>query len=174
MPKLKYAGAKSGPVGETAFASETGITWFPGTVKNVSDALAQRMLQHPDVFALAGDKEPESDGDATAEAIEQPAPAVVVQQADEDEKLTPAQRRIAAFAAADAAGDTPPVNPTVIEPGAQTQDGPAPVNPVLLAPGSTVAQATELAPGMTVAQSAPVAAKKAAPAKKSAAKAKGK
>jgi hypothetical protein len=105
MPKLKYAGLKKGPLGETAFSHETGISWFPGTVKNVPHALAVRMLNHPDVFQVAADDEPEDDGDASTpvEAAAAPAPAVVVPKdpPEEDDPLTPAQQRMAQFAAGD-------------------------------------------------------------------------
>lgn len=48
--KIKYVGLK--PDGETAFSSETGITWFPGDSFDVSDKHGQKMLNHPDVFAI--------------------------------------------------------------------------------------------------------------------------
>ena len=54
MTKLKYVGLKQD--GETAFSTETNITWFPGSVEDVPDAVAERMLKHPDVFAV--DDEP--------------------------------------------------------------------------------------------------------------------
>lgn len=47
--QIKYVGLKEE---ETAFSSETGITWFPGSSHPVPDNLARRMLQHPDVFEL--------------------------------------------------------------------------------------------------------------------------
>jgi hypothetical protein len=47
--KLKYVGLKEE---ETAFSPETGITWTPGSSHEVPDAIAKRMLAHPDVFAL--------------------------------------------------------------------------------------------------------------------------
>lgn len=53
MIKLKYVGAKTD--GERAFKDETGIEWFPGAVEAVSEAMATKMLKHPDVFALADD-----------------------------------------------------------------------------------------------------------------------
>jgi hypothetical protein len=49
--KIKYVGVK--PDGETAFKSETGVTWFPGTCEDVTVAMAAKMLKHPDVFAEA-------------------------------------------------------------------------------------------------------------------------
>lgn len=49
--KIKYVGAKLD--GEDAFKDRTGITWMPGSSHEIADAqLAQRMLQHPDVFAV--------------------------------------------------------------------------------------------------------------------------
>lgn len=47
--KIKYVGVKQD--GETAFKSETGITWLPGSSEDVPVALAVKMLKHPDVFA---------------------------------------------------------------------------------------------------------------------------
>lgn len=50
--KIKYVGAKID--GETAFANLSGIErWMPGDSFDVKDGVATRMLQHPDVFALA-------------------------------------------------------------------------------------------------------------------------
>lgn len=54
MTKLKYVGLKQD--GETAFSAETQITWFPDTVEDVAAPIAARMLNHPDVFALADDE----------------------------------------------------------------------------------------------------------------------
>lgn len=48
--KLKYVGLKTD--GESAFSPETGITWMPGDSREVRDVVAQRMLNHPDVFAV--------------------------------------------------------------------------------------------------------------------------
>lgn len=50
--KIKYVGLKTD--GETAFARDAGITaWLPGDSIEISDPrVAQRMLQHPDVFAV--------------------------------------------------------------------------------------------------------------------------
>lgn len=48
--KIKYVGAK--PDGETAFSDKTGITWHPGDVHEVKEAVAAAMLKHPDVFAI--------------------------------------------------------------------------------------------------------------------------
>lgn len=48
--KIKYVGLK--PDGETAFSSETGITWFQGDSFDVNDKHGQKMLKHPDVFAI--------------------------------------------------------------------------------------------------------------------------
>lgn len=49
--KIKYVGVKLD--GETAFASESGIAmWLDGDSHEVKDALAAKMLKHPDVFAL--------------------------------------------------------------------------------------------------------------------------
>lgn len=51
MPKIKYVGVKED--GETAFSREPGApaVWMPGDSFDVSEALAKKMLQHPDVFA---------------------------------------------------------------------------------------------------------------------------
>jgi hypothetical protein len=52
--KIQYVGLKEG--GETAFSNESGIDlWMPGDVHEVKDGVAKRMLQHPDVFAPAGE-----------------------------------------------------------------------------------------------------------------------
>jgi hypothetical protein len=49
--KIKYVGVKLG--GETAFASESSISlWLAGDSHEVKDAVAAKMLKHPDVFAL--------------------------------------------------------------------------------------------------------------------------
>lgn len=49
--KIKYVGVKLD--GETAFASESGIAvWLDGDSHEVKDAVAAKMLKHPDVFAL--------------------------------------------------------------------------------------------------------------------------
>ena len=59
--KLKYVGHKPQC---TAFKLETGITWLPGAVHEVKDALAAKMLKHPDVFAAAAKAaEPEQNED---------------------------------------------------------------------------------------------------------------
>jgi hypothetical protein len=48
--KIKYVGVKED--GETAFAQQVGIErWMKGDVHDVPDALAAKMLEHPDVFA---------------------------------------------------------------------------------------------------------------------------
>lgn len=48
--QIKYVGVKED--GETAFFSESGgITWMPGDSHPIADKLAERMLNHPDVFA---------------------------------------------------------------------------------------------------------------------------
>jgi hypothetical protein len=52
MVKIKYVGLKTD--GERAFKELTGIEWFPGDVKEVSDEHAKVMLRHGDVFAQAG------------------------------------------------------------------------------------------------------------------------
>ena len=54
--KIKYVGLKTD--GETAFARDAGITaWLPGDSLEISNpAVANRMLQHPDVFAVDGSK----------------------------------------------------------------------------------------------------------------------
>ena len=49
--KIKYVGVKLD--GETAFASESGVVvWQGGDSHEVKDAVAAKMLRHPDVFAL--------------------------------------------------------------------------------------------------------------------------
>lgn len=104
MPKLQYAGLKKGPIGETAFIHETGVTWFPGTVKNIPQAIAVRMLVHRDVFMRVPDDVPEDDGDPSPHVEELAQPSAQVQEIEQDEdleNLTPAQRRMAAFAAGD-------------------------------------------------------------------------
>lgn len=57
--KIKYVGLKEF---EDAFKGMTGVTWGPGVEHDIGDDVAARMLNHPDVFALAGAavKEPES------------------------------------------------------------------------------------------------------------------
>jgi len=50
--KIKYVGAKDV---ERAFQEQTGLEWRPGDVHEVADeAMCERMLAHPDVFAAAG------------------------------------------------------------------------------------------------------------------------
>lgn len=50
--QIKYVGLKQF---EDAFKTETGVTWGPGIAHDIKDeALAARMLKHPDVFAQAG------------------------------------------------------------------------------------------------------------------------
>ena len=49
--KIKYVGLKDF---EDAFSGETGKTWGPGVEHDIEDlALCKRMLNHPDVFAMA-------------------------------------------------------------------------------------------------------------------------
>ena len=55
MPQIKYVGLKM--TGEQAFIDDTKLEWFPGDSHEVSAAHAEKMLKHPDVFALA-DKVP--------------------------------------------------------------------------------------------------------------------
>ena len=52
--KIKYIGQKTD--GETAFIAETQITWMPNAEHDIPAAVAERMLNHPDVFALADAK----------------------------------------------------------------------------------------------------------------------
>ncbi|MGE4244006.1 hypothetical protein [Ramlibacter sp.] len=83
MPKIQYVGVKKD--GETAFVRETGITWFPGTVKTIADAeLVAKMLRHPDVFALADGKE--SDGAPKTDEVFGTEPEVVHHQTAEAPK----------------------------------------------------------------------------------------
>ena len=49
--KIKYVGVKDF---EDAFKGETGVTWGPGVEHDIDDAIAARMLKHPDVFELSG------------------------------------------------------------------------------------------------------------------------
>lgn len=51
MPQIKYVGLKT--TGEQAFIDDTKLEWFPGDSHEVSAAHAEKMLKHPDVFALA-------------------------------------------------------------------------------------------------------------------------
>lgn len=53
--KIKYVGLKQKC---TAFLAETGITWTQGSAYDVDDAMAARMLKHPDIFASAEDEMP--------------------------------------------------------------------------------------------------------------------
>lgn len=48
--QIKYVGVKQD--GETAFIHDTKITWFQGDSHEIADAIAARMLKHPDVFAI--------------------------------------------------------------------------------------------------------------------------
>jgi hypothetical protein len=157
MPKIKYVGLKTGPLGETAFSHDTNITWFPGTVKDVPQAIAGRMLAHPDVFALADAEAEEDDGDRSTPIVQ----AAQVQQqgddGDDGEELTEQQKRMAAFAA----GDTGNENDLALGAGDQ----------VVAAAGTGDAAAMTLAPGGTVQAPAPAPAKTKA-AKTKAAKAK--
>jgi hypothetical protein len=80
--KIKYVGVKED--GETAFARDVGIErWMKGDVHEVSEALAAKMLQHPDVFAVdksAAKKEP---------AAPAPSPAPAAPAAPSDVTLAP-------------------------------------------------------------------------------------
>jgi hypothetical protein len=176
MPKIKYVGLKTGPLGETAFSHDTNITWFPGTVKDVPQAIAGRMLRHPDVFALADPFQDEEDGDRSTPIV-QPALAEQVQQqagdgddGDDSKELTEQQKRMAAFAA----GDTGNENDLALGAGDQVvaAAGTGAIETATAAVGSAdLAAAMTLAPGGTVQAPAPApapAAKatKAAKAKK--------
>lgn len=143
MPKIKYAGVKQG--GETAFFHETGgITWYPGTVRNIADAaLAARMLQHPDVFASAGN-DAEDDG----------APVLEV------------------FGVADAVA--PKVDEVETDAVVETPTGEADTSAISLAPGGTVAAAPAATPAPSPAPAPTAAPKAKAPAKTAAAKTKAK
>lgn len=58
--KIKYVGLKLD--GETAFSQTSGVPmWMPGDAFEVNDAVAVKMLNHPDVFAV--DVEPDKDSD---------------------------------------------------------------------------------------------------------------
>jgi len=54
--KIKYVGLKE--QGSTAFADKTGIArWMRGDVHDIADAdLVERMLKHPDIFAVVDAK----------------------------------------------------------------------------------------------------------------------
>jgi len=57
--KIKYVGVKVD--GETAFAHLSGVAlWMDGDEYEIKDDVAKRMLQHPDVFALADKQEPDT------------------------------------------------------------------------------------------------------------------
>lgn len=83
--KIKYVGLKED--GEAAFSNETQITWLPGSVQDVPLAIAQRMLKHPDVFAV--DNEPLTGeqikplGLADAKAFDPVQPPNKIQLADD-------------------------------------------------------------------------------------------
>ena len=83
--KIKYVGLKEF---EDAFKGMTGVTWGPGVEHDIGDDVAARMLNHPDVFALAGAavKEPESLSLSDAAAVETAADSVA-----EDAPADPAQ-----------------------------------------------------------------------------------
>lgn len=79
--KIKYVGLKGF---EDAFKGETGKTWGPGVEHDIEDAVAARMIKHPDVFALVDGvpvKEPE---------------ALTVQPADEPIPVDPDHEQVAA------------------------------------------------------------------------------
>jgi hypothetical protein len=59
---IKYVGLKKH--GERAYQELTGIEWFPGSVHPVGAEHANRLLQHPDVFARASADQPLSAGTA--------------------------------------------------------------------------------------------------------------
>jgi hypothetical protein len=104
MPKIKYVGLKTGPLGETAFSHDTNITWFPGTVKDVPQAIAGA-CSHPDVFALADAEADEDDGDRStpprSRAGGRRCSSRARDDGDDGEELTEQQKRMAAFAAGD-------------------------------------------------------------------------
>ncbi|NWF45380.1 hypothetical protein F3K02_08985 [Hydrogenophaga sp. D2P1] len=81
--KIKYVGLKGF---EDAFKSESGKTWGPGVEHDIEDAVAARMLKHPDVFEIAGVpvKEPESLTLADAMTV-QPIPV----EPDHEQAATP-------------------------------------------------------------------------------------
>lgn len=71
--KIKYVGLKLD--GETAFSRETGITWMPGMVEEVTGPITSKMLQHPDVFEEVKD---DAKTAATAKQVQTLAPGAVV------------------------------------------------------------------------------------------------
>lgn len=79
--KIKYVGVKLD--GETAFASESGIAlWLDGDSHEVKDAVAAKMLKHPDVFAL-------DDAIKAAEPVQVTEKGVIVEAAIPATGLTP-------------------------------------------------------------------------------------
>ena len=80
--KLQYVGCK--PF-EDAFKSETGVTWAPGVSHEIEDpAIVKRMLQHPDVFAAAGEAKAKAPAPAPAQdPVPAPEPAKEPEQATE-------------------------------------------------------------------------------------------
>lgn len=74
MPKIKYVGLKT--AGEQAFIEDTKLEWFPGDSHEVSAAHAEKMIKHPDVFALAD--EPVGLADAKPAAVTPPPTDKVV------------------------------------------------------------------------------------------------
>lgn len=80
--KIKYVGLKQKC---TAFLAETGITWTQGSAYDVDDAMAARMLKHPDVFASAEGEMPKppaaqapAEAPAAAPATAPAAPALTL------------------------------------------------------------------------------------------------
>ena len=75
--KIKYVGVKAD--GETAFAYLSGVAlWMDGDEHEIKDDVAKRMLQHPDVFALAD-----------TQTANQTPDAAILTQADSQESTEP-------------------------------------------------------------------------------------
>lgn len=77
--KIKYVGVKDD--GETAFSGETRIAvWFAGDEHDIADeALAERMLRHPDVFERADEAKQAEKADKKPEGDDQPLPALTAE-----------------------------------------------------------------------------------------------
>ena len=82
--KIKYVGVKVD--GETAFASASGIAlWLAGDSHDVDDAVAAKMIKHPDVFAANDiDEQPQAPAEMAPVSIGSTQGAV-----DQSASLTP-------------------------------------------------------------------------------------
>jgi hypothetical protein len=85
--KIKYVGLKDS---EDAFSGLTGVTWGPGVEHEIADAaLAARMLQHPDVFALAETPQADESDEPDEQPEDQPEEPTSELPADEDKPVKP-------------------------------------------------------------------------------------